>query len=167
MNDQIITQSYLHSLFEYDKETGFLTSKIATSKKPAGAAVGRYGRGGYIQLYVCGVKYDVHRLIWVMFNGDWPKHEIDHINGDTKDNRISNLRDVSRQKNLQNQKLYKSNKTGVNNTCWIKSRLKYRVRITVNKKAINLGHYDNFLDACCARKSAENKYGFHPNHGMR
>lgn len=36
-----------------------------------------------------------HRLVWFLTHGYWPK-EIDHINGVRADNRLSNLREVTR-----------------------------------------------------------------------
>jgi hypothetical protein len=41
-----------------------------------------------------------------------------------------------------------------------------RARIWKNKKYKHLGYFTKFKDAVAARKAAEQKYGFHPNHGM-
>lgn len=43
-----------------------------------------------------------YRLAWLLMTGAWPSGEIDHINGDSSDDRFSNLRDVGRVKNQQN-----------------------------------------------------------------
>jgi hypothetical protein len=42
------------------------------------------------------------RFIWLLHTGEWPKQEIDHINRDPLDNRVANLRDVSRSENNAN-----------------------------------------------------------------
>jgi len=46
-----------------------------------------------------GIK--MHRAAWALFYGRWPT-EIDHLNGNKTDNRIENLREVSRGENDQN-----------------------------------------------------------------
>lgn len=58
---------------------------------------------GYIRTTMNGKKVSLHRYIWLLHTGDWPKQEIDHINRDPLDNRVENLRDVSRSQNNKNQ----------------------------------------------------------------
>lgn len=36
----------------------------------------------------------IHRAVWALVQGSWPKYQIDHIDRDTSNNRIENLRDV-------------------------------------------------------------------------
>lgn len=44
-----------------------------------------------------------HRVIWYYFNGEIPEGmEIDHINGNKQDNRLSNLRCVTHSENMNN-----------------------------------------------------------------
>lgn len=60
-----------------------------------------------------GCKVMAHRIAWLIYFGHWPDGDIDHINGDRSDNRIINLRDVSRTINLQNRRSPQStNATG-------------------------------------------------------
>src|SRR5690606_354932 len=60
-----------------------------------------------------------HRIVWALYHGkDIPSGmDIDHINGDGRDNRIENLRVVPRVLNLRNQKKSRRNKTGVPGVC--------------------------------------------------
>lgn len=84
--------------------------------------------------------------------------EVDHINHDTRDNRKCNLRIVTHQQNLFNNKLRKDNTSGVTGVCYLSGINKYMASITYNNKTINLGCYDCFEDAVSKRKYAENKY---------
>ena len=58
------------------------------------------------------IVYRAHRLIWLMYHGQWPPQEIDHINGDRADNRIVNLRLATASQNRANSKVYKTNRCG-------------------------------------------------------
>jgi len=109
-----------------------------------------------------------HRYIWEKANGPIPDGmQIDHINGKRDDNRLSNLRVVSHRENAQNAKLHIHNKSGVTGVRWNKQRGKWHSQIQASGKQITLGRYDDWFEAVCARMSANNRYGFHPNHGRR
>ena len=60
---------------------------------------------GYLRLNVRGngTRHEIklHRLVWVLVYGRFPK-QIDHINGNPKDNRIENLREVNQSENDMN-----------------------------------------------------------------
>ena len=79
--------------YKYIPETGQLIN-IKTGKENKGAAAG--GRYKQVMIYV-------HKLVWMMHN-NWaePDGVIDHINRDSLDNRIENLRVVSHTENMVN-----------------------------------------------------------------
>jgi hypothetical protein len=112
---------------------------------------------------VLGSTYLAHRLAWAIYYGEWPTDQIDHANGDATDNRICNLSVVSQSTNAKNKCIQSSNTSGY--TGVYRERNKWRAVITVNSKHIQLGNYDDIMDAITARKEAEIKYGFHENHG--
>ncbi len=63
---------------------------------------------------IAGKTSIVSRIIWELFNGKIPEGmQIDHINGDSTDNRISNLRCVTSKTNSHNQKKRSTNTSGV------------------------------------------------------
>jgi hypothetical protein len=79
--------------------------------------------------------YKIHRLVAFAYLGldiENPKQVIDHINRDTFDNRVSNLRIVSHQQNMFNRNAKGYSKRGN----------KYVVKIRINGKDIYLGTYD-------------------------
>lgn len=55
----------------------------------------------YINIFIDGKGYRAHRLAWLYHYGEWPE-VVDHINGDTLDNSIKNLRSVDCASNSQN-----------------------------------------------------------------
>ena len=88
---------------------------------------------------------------------------VDHIihNDEEKrglDNRKSNLRIVNPTQNAQNSKKSIRNTSGVKGVNWDKKRNKWRVRITIDGKRIELGWFDNKEDAIKVREETENKY---------
>lgn len=82
---------------------------------------------------------------------------VDHINGNTLDNRRENLRFCTSSQNAKNCKLSKNSSLpypGIK----ITADGKFKARITVNRKEIHLGHFSTLDEAIQARKSAELKY---------
>lgn len=81
--------------------------------------------------------------------------EVDHINRNRLDNRKTNLRLVTRQENMHNKSVYKTNSSGHSGVKWNKKLNKWMVQITRNKERKHLGIYENLQDAIIARKLAE------------
>lgn len=98
------SQDQLLELFEYiDGNLYWRKSNRGHSK--AGDLAGTTNKDGkhYFTVTISQKKYSVHRIVWVMVNGDIPNGlEIDHINRDKYDNRIENLRLVTRSQNSLN-----------------------------------------------------------------
>lgn len=91
---------------------------------------------------------------------DAPKgSHIDHINGDKLDNRQTNLRVVSPQRNQINRKRpNKNNSTGirgVNYAPHLSRKSPWRAQITVNRKNLHLGLFATAEEATAARRAAE------------
>lgn len=160
----MITQDELKRILKYNPYTGVFTSKVDSKNKRSGDILGRNSRG-YTVIYIKNYNYRAHRLAWLYVHGAFPVNDIDHINGNRDDNRISNLRSVTNQENHKNKTLLSNNKHGVTGVGWCKKRLIWRVSITVDLKHVHIGYYSSLLDAACARKAKERLYGFHVNHG--
>jgi HNH endonuclease len=100
----------------------------------------------------------LHQIIWCFANnGKWPS-EIDHIDGNRKNNSINNLREVTRSQNQMNKKFSKYNTSGITGVSWRKDRHKWEAKIKINSKNIHLGLFRNFDDAVKARHSGEDRY---------
>ena len=138
-----ISAERLRSVLHYDPITGAFTWKIRTGPrgKPS-AAAGNLNIRGYYEISVDGRKYVSHRLAWLYVHGEWPKGEIDHINGCRNDNRWSNLRDVSRALNTQNRRTASSlNSTGLLGVS--RHGTRWRARIQADGVVQRLGTYDS------------------------
>lgn len=96
---------YLRANFTCDPATGELRHRRPISKGwpiPPGTRAGSRTKAGYLRTTVCGRAYMVHRLIWLFVHGNWPRGFLDHRNGVRTDNRIANLRVLSKRGNACN-----------------------------------------------------------------
>ncbi len=84
---------------------------------------------------------------------------VDHINGNTLDNRRENLRVCSNAENLRNRRKPPSdNKSGVMGVMFCKQTGKWAAELRLARKKIWLGRHVNFDDAVRVRREAEQKY---------
>jgi hypothetical protein len=114
-----------------------------------------------------GKTYFSHRLIWAWHHGDPGDREIDHINHDRGDSRIENLRIVTRQENMMNKALQKNSTSSHCGVAWDSKAQKWRAHIKLNGVAKYLGVFKDIGDAIAARREAEERFGFHENHGVK
>ena len=162
-----LTNAEILESFEYDHETGVVYA-IICGERVRKEKLTTIKNGTNTYYFFTNHKSNTflsHRLAWFLYHKKWPEHDIDHINHDGCDNRIVNLRDVSRLENLRNSRRSKRNKSGVTGVCFHKVAKKWCAQIAVNGVVIYLGLYDKIEDAAAARLQAEKKHGFHPNHG--
>lgn len=122
------------------------------SNKPCGCF-----SGGYLKTKTMGFNFLNHRVIYFIETGVNPKI-IDHIDGNTLNNKISNLRNVDKAKNGVNCKLSKKNSTGRKGVYFHKSLRKWTASVVVNGKLKHLGVFEDFESASVARCDAEYKY---------
>ena len=111
--------------------------------------------GCYWQVMLKKKLYLAHRVVWYLHHGEWPSGEIDHINGDTTDNRVSNLRDVTKSVNIKNKAKQSNNKSGFTGVYFETASGKYRAQIKSNGVIKNLGRFERIEDAVIARRAAE------------
>lgn len=120
---------------------------------------------GYYWINLLGLRFLVHRLAWLYQTGEHPSGEIDHVNGDRKDNRWVNLRDVSSFDNARNQGERKDNTSGCRGVG--RNGKGWQARISQNGTRFSLGTFDTKEEAIDARKRTEEMLEYHPNHAKR
>ncbi len=148
-------------LLEYDPETGIFVwiGAIGSNRGSGdGRLIGRRAghhnkRRGRISIWVDGKSYLAHRLAWLYVYGQFPIRDIDHVNGDPKDNRIVNLREATPQQNARNRSHRSSNSTGYKGVR--RHAGKWQARVTVSGQIISLGCFDTIEAAHMARVVAE------------
>ena len=101
-----------------------------------------------------------HRLAFLYMEGYFPENDVDHINRIKDDNRWCNLREVFRSCNMRNCDMMKTNTSGITGVRFNKFNQKWVARTLLFDKRVNLGYFDNKLDAAKARWEAEKKYCF-------
>ncbi len=158
-------QNDLNRVFNYDQVTGLLTYKNDSDSGKAGDIAGYPHSQGYLSVAIGRKEYLVHRVIWFMKTGHWPL-QVDHQNHIRTDNSWANLVELfqskSNQLNMSGNR--KNNSSGVIGVRVLPSG-KFNAFIMVNRKQIGLGSYDTLEIAKAVRKTAEQEYGFHINHG--
>lgn len=171
----MLTQNELKQQLHYDPETGVFTRLVSNSPKAVVGEMAGYisvnykdpQANKYIRINVFAKKYGAHRLAWLYMTGSFPKNHIDHINHDGTDNRWINLRDVTPNENFRNQRMPCNNKSGLVGVRWDKNANSWKSTIDIRRTKTHLGYFKSIFDAACARKNAEIKHNFHPNHGRR
>jgi len=101
------------------------------------------------------------RLAWFYVHGAWPDGQVDHINGDHTDNRLSNLRVLTNAQNAQNRsRARRNNSTGLLGVSYDKRDDRYRARIMVDGRMVSLGYHPTAHEAHAAYLEA--KAALHP-----
>jgi len=105
---------------------------------------------GYYQSTILGKTRRAHRIIWAIFHGSHPIIQIDHINGDQSDNRVSNLRASTQRENVKNSCRQSNNKSGYKGVHWAKSNRKWVAQIRSDRVFHWLGGFDTPEEAAAA-----------------
>ena len=139
-----LTQELLKKHLIYNCLTGLWKWRTPEKNRPSGI-LGYPDSKGYIRFMIFGRTYSSHRLAWFYVYGEWPKGELDHKDGNPKNNRIRNLRLADRHTNMANQKIRCDNTTGYKGVSkWLdrkRNKLYYQAKITYAGKSIFLGSF--------------------------
>lgn len=142
-----LTAERLRAMLRYDQATGVFTRLVQTaSNARVGDTAGTLNGQGYLRISIDKFDHRAHRLAWLYVNGAWPDGEIDHINGDRGDNRIANLRVVTRAVNMQNQRAApKGSASGLLGVH--PYRRKWSANITIGGKTRRVGVFESKEEA--------------------
>jgi len=149
-----LTQKRLKELLDYYPDIGEFFWLVDRKGTRAGNIAG-FNKGGYTQIGIEGSIFYAHRLAWLYVYGYFPENGIDHINRNKSDNRICNLREVSRSCNLRNTGNKKNNTSSIKGVSWHKPTKRWHSQIGLNRKVYNLGYYHSFDEAVYVRLAAE------------
>jgi len=153
----MITYEIAHEFFSYKDGILYWKKLNSNNQVKIGDEAGCVNTGGYKVVFFLGKRLRIHRIIYLMFNGFVPK-QIDHIDGNTLNNKIENLRSASHSENMQNKCIQKNNTSGVKGVFWEKYAKKWRAQIKVDNKKIYLGLFLDLKEAEQIILEARKKY---------
>lgn len=136
----------------YDAETGVIVwIKRAPGRPLIGSNAGWKGKL-YRYVMVAGVQYPLHRIAWLLTYGRWPNDRIDHVNGNSFDNRLCNLREATVTQNIANSKTRMDSTTGIKGVGLVngKKGVRYRASIKCQGIRYHLGYFDDAEQAHAA-----------------
>ena len=156
MAAQIITKDYLNYLFDYKNGELFWKNPTSTKLK-FGQKAGSKGSNNYFKVSINGKFYLNHRIIFMMFYGYFPEI-VDHIDNNSLNNNIENLRPATKSQNQHNANISKNNKSGIKGIYWNKVSKKWKVQFKLNGKKMYFGEYNNISYAKFVIEAMRYKY---------
>lgn len=172
-----VTADQARTLLDYDPETGEFRWRARTPEmfvakgqlsqetlcrmwnaKYAGQLTGESTYyPGYHRLGILGRIYLAHRVAWLISFGEWPKEDIDHVDGNRARNVLSNLREASRAQNLQNISAKSWREGKLVGASQIRKNGRWRATISANYEIFHLGTFDSELEAHQAYVEAKSR----------
>ena len=162
-SETLLTAEHLRRVLIYDPFTGLWKWREGGKGRPLepdwwpGTLGGKPGR----QYYAIGIgrwpRY-AHRLAFLYMTGEWPKQEIDHVDGDRTNNRWSNLREADHSQNKYNTGLRGHNTTGFRGVYFRKNEGKWHARIKVGDRRVSLGLFSSPEEASIAYEAAAQEH---------
>lgn len=164
-----IDAALLPELLDYDPETGVLTWKERgpewfKSDARAKAWNAQYAgkpaftsahNAGYWHGAILRRSYLAHRVCWAIATGSWPSVDLDHINGNRADNRITNLREASAAENGQNKAASRGATSSYVGVSWHTLSSKWRAQIKIKGRSLFIGLFDTEEEAFAAYCAAK------------
>lgn len=165
-----MTQDELKSRLHYNPETGVFTwlhnpaMPLRWNVRYPGKAAGTFTKLRYVSISIDKKRYYSHRLAFLYVHGYVPE-EVDHVDGNPSNNRLSNLRAANRSVNMKNLRRNSVNKSGTTGVRWDENRKKWCAYIQVDGKRVGAKRFKTREEAEAHRKLLGREHGFHENHG--
>jgi hypothetical protein len=154
-----ITYDVAKSVFDY-REDGCLIWKTPFGRKAKkGSVAGHLRTTGYVAVCINKKMFLLHRVVFLWHHGYMPTI-VDHIDGDSTNNKIENLREATQSQNMMNRSASKSTKSGYKGVYLVKKSQKWQAYIAINRKNTSLGYFlDRHEAAKAYNKAALELYG--------
>ncbi len=153
-----LTIERLRECLSYDSNTGVFTWLLSGAGWVRPGDVAGWESHGYRRIHIDKKYYYAHRIAWFYIHGEWPKEQIDHIDGDRCNNRIVNLRAATNSENAYNKKMTRRNTSGHKGVYFHKAAKKWTAMIRSKSGHIYLGLYKTKELAHAAYADAAMKY---------
>lgn len=160
----MLSHTRLLQLIEYLPESGFFIWRKTRGKVKGGSVAGSLhvsrtrANYCYVAIKIDGKEYAAHRLAWFYMTGMMPHPDvqIDHHDGSSCNNRWSNLRPATHTQNQWSRGANRTSGTGLRGVT--PNGKRWRARISVNGKRIDLGVFDSKWAAAAAYKRASEQH---------
>src|SRR5262245_25342238 len=146
----VLTKEEAVRLLSYDPKSGVLRWRIGQGVARAGNIAGTVKSDGYRAIRINRRSYNAHRLAWLIAKGEWPAGDVDHRNGQRKDNRIENLRLATGSQNLANQGLRRTNTSRCKGVSWHRANKRWWASMNLGGRKRSLGFFRDLESACRA-----------------
>lgn len=142
--------------YSEESKTGLVNKVSRGSRAKKGEEAGSINSNGYHHMMFEYKFYKNHRIVYFLNTGIDPEEkQVDHIDGNRLNNKISNLRLATNEQNQHNRRKSKNNISGVTGVSWIKSCEEYEVQIYNKCRNIKLGRFCDKNKAIAVRIAAE------------
>jgi len=143
-----LTHERLQAILNYDPATGIFTWRTSPHGRfPVGTRAGGLQFKGYRSIKINARLYRCNRLAWLYMTGEWPTHQIDHIDGNKDNDAFNNLREATNAQNQWNTRVQRNNKTGIKGVRWNARLGKYTADIRLNGKSKHIGVFSTIEEA--------------------
>lgn len=161
-----MTPAAFHELFHLDIATGRLIWRAPPKQhaERVGREAGYLNRGkgrnkDYWQVRAFGKTLKRSRVVFFMTSGRWPEPGVDHINGDSLDDRPANLRECDQSQNTANSR-DKIRRVDLPRGVYRTKQGRFMARLTVHGSSKSLGTFDTPAEALSIYTAAR-KEAFH------
>tara|TARA_B110000444_G_scaffold260193_1_gene306288 strand:+ start:645 stop:1259 length:615 start_codon:yes stop_codon:yes gene_type:complete len=142
--------------YSEESSTGLINKVSRNYRAKKGQESGSINSRGYYLIFFKSKSYLSHRIVYFLNTGIDPEEkQVDHIDRNRLNNKISNLRLATNKQNQDNRRKQKNNTSGVTGVTWHKRDNRYYADISHNKKKLSLGYFNKSDEAVAVRIAAE------------